>query len=44
LIARPEVKVLSLREKFQRWYDIYSGQLKEEAKDKLAELINRVQS
>ena len=43
LLSKREFKdELSLREKFQRWYDIYSSELNNEAKEELAELINKI--
>lgn len=38
----PVTEQLTLREKFQRWYDIYSDQLKNNAKDELMTLINEI--
>jgi len=42
LISLPKVETLTLREKFQRWYDIYSSQLRESARDELNKLINEI--
>lgn len=42
LITAPTGKALTLKERFQRWYDAYSGTLKEGARQELAELINEV--
>lgn len=42
LVSLPREETLTLREKFQRWYDIYSLQLKDSAKAELSELINEV--
>jgi hypothetical protein len=42
LIALPTEKTLTLREKFQRWYDIYANKLEEEPKKDLSNLINEL--
>lgn len=42
LISKPEVNTLTMKEKFQRWYDIYSEQLKTQAKTELCELITMI--
>lgn len=43
LVTLPVEKALSLREKFQRWYDIYANKLDSTPKNELAELINEIQ-
>ncbi len=43
LVSLPVEKALSLREKFQRWYDIYANKLDSTPKSELAELINEIQ-
>lgn len=42
LVTAPTGKSLTLKERFQRWYDAYSGKLNEGARQELAELINEV--
>lgn len=42
LVTLPVEKALSLREKFQRWYDIYANKLDSTPKSELAELINEI--
>lgn len=42
LVSLPREETLTLREKFQRWYDIYSTQLKDSARDELNKLINEI--
>lgn len=43
LVTLPVEKALSLREKFQRWYDIYANKLDSTPKSELADLINEIQ-
>lgn len=40
LVTAPTGKSLTLKERFQRWYDAYSSKLNEGARQELAELIN----
>ncbi len=42
LVTAPTGKSLTLKERFQRWYDAYSSKLNEGARQELAELINEV--
>lgn len=42
LVTAPTGKSLTLKERFQRWYDAYSCKLDEGARQELAELINEV--
>lgn len=42
LITAPVGKSLTLKERFQRWYDAYSSKLGDSARQELAELINEV--
>lgn len=42
LITTPTGKSLTLKERFQRWYDAYSSKLDEGARQELADLINEV--
>lgn len=42
LITAPVGKSLTLKERFQRWYDAYSSKLGDGARQELAELINEV--
>lgn len=42
LVTAPTGKSLTLKERFQRWYDAYSSKLDEGARQELAELINEV--
>jgi len=43
LVSLPVEKTLSLREKFQRWYDIYANKLDTTPKSELSGLINEIQ-
>lgn len=42
LVTAPSGKSLTLKERFQRWYDAYSSKLGDNARQELAELINEV--
>lgn len=42
LVTAPTGKSLTLKERFQRWYDAYSSKLDDGARQELAELINEV--
>jgi hypothetical protein len=42
LMSIPTESTLTLREKFQRWYDIYSDKLGDTAKNELSNLINEI--
>ena len=42
LVTAPTGKSLTLKERFQRWYDAYSSKLGDNARQELAELINEV--
>lgn len=42
LVTAPTGKSLTLKERFQRWYDAYSNKLGDGARQELAELINEV--
>lgn len=42
LITTPTGKSLTLKERFQRWYDAYSSKLDKGARQELADLINEV--
>lgn len=42
LVTAPTGKSLTLKERFQRWYDAYSSKLDKDARQELAELINEV--
>lgn len=42
LVTAPSGKSLTLKERFQRWYDAYSSKLDEGARQELADLINEV--
>ena len=42
LITTPTGKSLTLKERFQRWYDAYSSKLDNGARQELADLINEV--
>ncbi|MCI8795243.1 MAG: hypothetical protein HFG89_00085 [Dorea sp.] len=42
LVTAPSGKSLTLKERFQRWYDAYSSKLDNGARQELAELINEV--
>lgn len=42
LVSLPREETLTLREKFQRWYDIYSTQLTDSARAELSVLINEI--
>jgi len=42
LVAAPTGKSLTLKERFQRWYDAYSSKLDNGARQELADLINEV--
>lgn len=42
LMSLPSGNELTLREKFQRWYDIYSEKLGDTAKNELSNLINEI--
>lgn len=42
LVAAPAGKSLTLKERFQRWYDAYSSKLDNGARQELADLINEV--